>query len=80
MNGRKLYTMPRIMAAGVLMRSLVRQMQHGQDAVDDTVFLKKCLPCHGAQQEVHPHRKDEDKYNKAALAELPLPRRIMASG
>ena len=69
MNGRKLYTMPRMMAPGG-----VDDLQGGQvqkeDVVDDTVLLQQRLPGQGAQQKVHPHGKDEQQYHKAALVDL----------
>ena len=32
--------------------------------VDDAVFLQKCLPREGAQQEIHPHGQNKDQYDK----------------
>ena len=42
-------------------------MQKIQDAVNDTCFFEKRLPCHGTQQEIHPHGKNENQYDKAVL-------------
>ena len=42
-------------------------MQKIQDAVNDTCFFEKGLPGHGAQQEIHPHGKNENQYDKAVL-------------
>ena len=42
-------------------------MQQPQNAVDDAVFLQKRLPCQCSQQEIHPHGKNKDHDDKAAL-------------
>ena len=42
------------------------QMEKGKNAIDDAIFLQKRLPREGTEQEIHPHRKDEDEYHKAA--------------
>ena len=41
-------------------------MEKGKNAIDDAIFLQKRLPREGAEQEIHPHRKDEDEYHKAS--------------
>ena len=50
----------------------VRQMKSREHAVDDAVLLQKRLPGEGAEQEVHPHGKDEDKDHEAAAGDAPL--------
>ena len=42
------------------------QMEKGKNAVDNAIFLQERLPREGAEQEIHPHRKDEDEYHEAA--------------
>ena len=48
----------------------IRQVQKVQNAVDNSVFLQQRLPCQCAQQEIHPHRKNENEYHKASLADI----------
>ena len=43
-------------------------MQKAQYTVDHTCFFQKRLPCQCAQQEIHPHGKDENQHNKAVSA------------
>ena len=47
-------------------------MKKRENAVDDAVFLKQCLPCKRAEQKVHPHRENEDQHNKAGLVDIPV--------
>ncbi len=43
-KGRKLYTIPRTMADGVLMIDCSGKMEEIKYAVNDSVFFQKCLP------------------------------------
>lgn len=45
-------------------------MQEGEDVIDHAGLFQKCLPCKGTEQKVHPHRQDEDKYDKAVLIDV----------
>ena len=47
-------------------------MEKREDAVDDAVFLKQCLPCKRTEQKIHPHRENEDQHNKAGLIDIPV--------
>ena len=66
--------MPSTMAApGVL---IMDWESAARSQVQDTelttpVFLQQCLPGQGAQEEVHPHGKDENQDDKALLADMP---------
>ena len=62
--------MPRMIAPGVLMISSAGRCTKEQDAVDHTVFFQKRLPCHGAEQEIHPHRKNENQHDKTGLIDI----------
>ena len=46
-------------------------MQERKDTVDHAGLFEQCLPGKGTQQEIHPHGKDEDKYDHAVLAAFP---------
>ena len=45
-------------------------MKHAEDAVDDTGFLKQGLPRECAEQEIHPHRKDEDEDDETTASDV----------
>ena len=48
-------------------------MEEGEQGVNDPVLFQKRLPGHGPQQKIHPHGKDENKHDKAALANVAVP-------
>ena len=53
---------------------LSRQTKGLQDSVDDPCSFQQHLPCHGPEQEVHPHRQDQHENRKALFSELAVPK------
>jgi len=51
--------------AGRIDQMLCRKPEGRKEGIDDAGFFQQGLPGVGAQQEVHPHRKDEDEDDEA---------------